>query len=71
MKIWRKPSKTKLCATAAFTFGFGWILKEIKKTYDSLSSVLDTSVIHFLEPAKYPEWKIALDYCRWSGNPHG
>lgn len=42
-------------------FSVGWIITQINKTYRTLNSVLDTSIVHFMEPMKHVDHKQEVD----------
>ncbi|KAF2904971.1 hypothetical protein ILUMI_01214 [Ignelater luminosus] len=62
MEFYRKHRKfIKISGIIISATGVGWIITQINKTYRTLNSVLDTSVIHFMEPMKHVDHKQKVD----------
>ncbi|KAF5299497.1 hypothetical protein FQR65_LT01079 [Abscondita terminalis] len=62
MQFYRRNLKLfKVSGFVVVTSGVGWLLFEISRTHKILNNVLDTSIVNFLEPPKYPAFEAELD----------
>ncbi|KAK4882797.1 hypothetical protein RN001_006116 [Aquatica leii] len=62
MQFYQKNKKfLQVSGMIVATSSVGWLLLEIRRTYKILNNILDTSIVNFLEPPKYPEFEADLD----------